>query len=80
MFLSVYMNAIPLHRCLAHVIESAAQAVISTRSKSKYYSGDPEDDNLPEYLGVAERDEIGIIRAICIEVCNHFLFHPLFLT
>lgn len=53
--------------CLAHTINSATQVVISTRSKSKYYSGDPEDDYLPEDPGATERDEIGIIRAISVK-------------
>ena len=60
------------YRCLAHVIKLAAQAVISTRSKSKYYSGNPENDDLLDDLGGSERDEIGIIRAICVKVRNVF--------
>jgi len=43
------------------------QAVISTRSKSKYYNGDPDDEHVPEDLGATERDEIGIVRAICVK-------------
>lgn len=46
----------------------ATQAVISTRSKSKYYSGDPEEDTVPEDADVGDRDEIGIVRAICVKV------------
>ena len=57
-----------LYRCLAHIINLATQAVISTRSKSKYYSGDPEDDGVPENMGTGDRDEIGIVRAICVKV------------
>ena len=57
-----------LYRCLAHIINLATQAVISTRSKSKYYSGDPEDDTVPENAGTGDRDKIGIIRAICVKV------------
>jgi hypothetical protein len=45
------------------------QSVIATRSKSKSYSGDPEEDHTPEDLGASERDEIGIVRSICIKVC-----------
>ena len=59
-------------RCLAHIINLAAQAVISARSKSKYYNGDPGDDHLPEDLSANERDEIGIVRAICVKVCTIF--------
>ena len=62
------------YRCLAHIINLATQAVISTRSKSKFYSGDPEDDVICEEQGEFERDEVGIIRAICVKVC-HTLLH-----
>ena len=55
-------------RCLAHIINLATQAVISTRSKSKYYTGNPADDHIPKDLADNERDEIGIVRAICIKV------------
>jgi hypothetical protein len=44
------------------------QAVIAARSKSKHYNGDPTDDHLPEDLETSHRDEIGIVRAICIKV------------
>ncbi len=43
------------------------QAVISTCSKSKYYNGDPDDEHVPEDLGATERDEIGIVHAICVK-------------
>ena len=56
-------------RCLAHIINLATQAVISTRSKSKFYSGDPEDVTVPEDVGTNDCDEIGVIRAICVKVC-----------
>ena len=56
-------------RCLAHIINLATQALISTRTKSKYYNGDPADDHIPEEKkDESERDEVGIIRAICIKV------------
>ena len=56
------------HRCLAHIVNLATQAVISAHSKSKYYNGNPEDDHLPEDVGGTEREEIGIVRAICVKV------------
>ena len=56
------------HRCLAHIINLATQALISTHSKSKYFNGDLSDESLPEDLGVSERDEIGLVRAICVKV------------
>jgi len=61
------------YRCLAHIINLATQAVISTCSKSKFYSGNPEDEPIPEDLTAVEHDEIGIVRAICVKVCS--LFH-----
>jgi hypothetical protein len=62
------IRAESLYRCLAHIINLATQAVISSRSKSKYYSGDPGDDIVPEDADTGDRDEIGIIRAICAKV------------
>ena len=48
--------------------------MITTRSKAKYYDSSSQDDNeLPEDLGAAEHDEIGIVRAICIEVRHSLL-------
>ena len=44
------------------------QAVISRRSKAKYYDGNPDNDELPEDLGASDRDEIGIIHAICMKL------------
>ena len=62
------------HRCLAHIINLATQAVITTRSKSKFHDGSPDNDDLPEDLGASERDEIGIVRAICVKVGPFYLF------
>ena len=55
-------------RCLTHIINLATQTVISTRSKSKYYNGDPDDEHVPKDLGATEHDEIGIVCAICVKV------------
>ena len=52
-----------------HIINLATQAVISMHSKAKYYDGSPDENELPEDLGAAEHDKIGIIHAICIKVC-----------
>ena len=57
------------YRCLAHIINLATQAVIAAHSKSKHYNRDPNDDHLPDNLDANERDEIGIVHAICIKVC-----------
>ena len=47
------------------------QALIATRSKAKFYSADAEDTHLPEATG-AERDELGLIQAICVKVATFF--------
>lgn len=44
----------------------------STRIKSKYYSGDHDDSDLRDDLGATERNEIGMIRAVCVQVRNVF--------
>lgn len=67
-------------RCLAHIINLATQAIISTYSKAKYYSGDPGEDNLPDNLGSSVRDEIGIVRAVCVKVCQFPVFHLITLS
>jgi hypothetical protein len=55
------------HRCIAHIINLATQALISTWSKAKYYVPDTEDAHVPD-TSAAERDELGLIRAICVKV------------
>jgi hypothetical protein len=62
--------ALNLCRCLAHIINLATQSLILTRSKSKYFSGDPNDDNLLEDLGSSEHDEIGLVHSICVKVSH----------
>ena len=59
-------------RCLTHIINLAAQAVISACSKSMYYNGNPTDNHLSDDLDYNERDEIGIVQAICIKACTVF--------
>ncbi|KAH9013685.1 hypothetical protein EDB84DRAFT_1444172 [Lactarius hengduanensis] len=60
-------------RCLAHIINLATQALITTRSKSKFYDGNQDDDDLPEDLGASVRDEVGLIRTICVKVIDKFI-------
>jgi hypothetical protein len=63
------INHLPFSsRCLAHIINLATQALIKTRSKAKYYS--PHEENQEDVDGVdgVERDELGLIRAICVKV------------
>src|SRR5271156_5080959 len=54
------------NRCLAHIINLATQALIATRSKAKYYSPDADDAHIPD-LTTRERDEVGLVRAICVK-------------
>ncbi|GBE87281.1 hypothetical protein SCP_1005280 [Sparassis crispa] len=53
-------------RCLAHIINLAMQAVISTYSKSKHFDPEKlnEDLTAPQ---VTQHDEIGLIRLICVK-------------
>ena len=54
-------------RCLAHIINLATQALISMRSKSKYY--DPSQDEHPTDIDVIiNHNEVGLVRAICVKV------------
>ena len=55
------------YRCLAHIINLATQALISTRSKAKYYDNNFDDSDVPD-LAATERDEVGLIRAITVKV------------
>lgn len=59
-------------RCLAHIINLATQALISTQSKAKYYNPHDVDEHLPDTSN-SERDELGLVCAIVVKVCN-FLF------
>lgn len=53
-------------RCLAHIINLATQALISTRSKAKYYNPHNVDEHTPD-TDVLERDELGLVRAISVK-------------
>jgi hypothetical protein len=53
-------------RCLAHIINLATQAVLSTYSKSKHFSPETADAELVADNGF-ERDEVGIVRAITVK-------------
>ena len=55
-------------RCLAHIINLVMQAVISAHSKAQFCSSAPEDNHIPEDVGRTERDEIGLVHAICVKV------------
>jgi len=54
-------------RCLAHIINLATQALISTHSKSKHYNPAEPDADLTVGNG---RDVVGLVRAISVKA-NH---------
>ena len=49
--------------CLAHVINLATQALISTYSKSPHFDPKQPDAHIP-----TSRDEVGLVRAIVVKV------------
>jgi hypothetical protein len=51
-------------RCLAHIINLATQALISTHSKSKHY--DPAEPDADLTVGNG-RDVVGLVRAISVK-------------
>ena len=73
-FIVIYFSYAHSHRCLAHIINLATQAVITTCSKSKFYDGNLDNDELPEDVGASERDDIGIVHAICVKVSQYTSF------
>jgi hypothetical protein len=56
-----------LHRCLAHVINLATQALIAGCSKTKFFDPAQPDDHAPDTEDF-ERDVVGLIRAITVKV------------
>lgn len=62
-FLQLTMLTMPWS-CLAHVINLATQALISTYGKSPHF--DPKN---PEAHVPTSHDEVGLVRAISVKVC-----------
>ena len=54
-------------RCLAHIINLATQALISTRSKTKHFNPHSEEEHMPVVVG-PDHDETGLVRAITVKV------------
>ena len=50
-----------------HIINLATQALIATRSKSKYFNPHDIDEHTPD-LTATDHDEIGLIHAIVVKV------------
>jgi len=61
------------YRCLAHIINLATQALISTRSQAKYYSAHAEDVHIPD-LSATDRDEVGLVRSIAVKVWYQYFY------
>jgi hypothetical protein len=61
--MAVTFSVLQCYSCLAHVINLATQALISTYSKSPHFDPKNPDAHVPD-----ERDEVGLIRAIAVKV------------
>ncbi|KAF8802829.1 hypothetical protein BYT27DRAFT_7076476, partial [Phlegmacium glaucopus] len=56
-------------RCLAHVINLATQALLSTYSSASHFDPEAQHDYDPDdALNEDKRDEVGLIRAITVKV------------
>ena len=56
-------------RCLAHVINLAMQALLSTYSSAGHFDPNVQQDyDLDDIFNDAERDEVGLVRAITVKV------------
>jgi hypothetical protein len=69
MIFKTYLNYVA--RCLAHIVNLATQALIATRSKSKYYNPHELEGHIPD-VEAFEHDEIGLVQAIVVKV-SHFI-------
>jgi len=56
------------HSCLAHVINLATQTFISAYSKAPHYSPHDPKSHEPDTSQMTNRDEIGLVRSICVKV------------
>ncbi|KAG2739509.1 hypothetical protein P692DRAFT_20683927, partial [Suillus brevipes Sb2] len=53
-------------RCLAHIVNLATQALLSTHSKSKHVDATKPDDDLVASRH-DQRDEVGLVRSISVK-------------
>ena len=58
--------------CLAHIINLATQAVLSTYSKTKFFNPEEPEEHDPD-LSAVERDVVGLVRAITVKVYQWLL-------
>jgi hypothetical protein len=61
-------NANGLHSCLAHVINLATQVLISAYSRAPHYNPHDPKGHEVDTSQMANRDEIGLVRTICVKV------------
>jgi hypothetical protein len=59
--------------CLAHVVNIGSQELIGTYSKAPHYTPHSPQAHEPDTTKQDNRDEIGLVRAICVKVCSHSL-------
>ena len=64
---------------MAHIINLATQTLITTQSKSKYYSPADEDAHLPD-LASQDCDEVGLVQAITAKAWSSSQHKVLFNT
>lgn len=57
---------------MAHVINLATQAVLSSLSKARHFNPHDPDAHLPEGSNGTNRDVIGMVRAISVKVSALF--------
>ena len=55
--------------CLSHVVNLGCQVLISTYSKSPHYAPHDPKAHEPDTSKTTDRDEVGLVRAICVKVC-----------
>ena len=67
-------------RCLAHIINLAAQALISGYSKTKFFDPAHPEAHDPESLEDSKCDVVGLIRAIAVKILNIFVTSQSVLT
>ena len=65
---------IVLPSCLAHIINLAMQALLTAHSKSEHFDPATPDADLVASRGV-QRDEVGLVRAICVKVSIYCFRH-----
>ena len=76
-FKLIYTHFCRIHRCLAHVINLATQALLAVYSTSKHYDPADPTGHEPEVTDFW-RDEVGLIRGITVKVSILSTLHLMF--